>query len=421
MKIKLLQRAKVALGGYELDDIFYRFLRVHTMFLVFSTLASVFINTYIMSQSDDTSLVLYYNSIVFVTCAMAMVVSSRLMRRLNSNLVAVIGIFLYNVLYVTLIALGENAAKYYYVLGILAGVAGGFYWMCYSDLLTDYTQNDNRDKALAIISLSSSAVNLTAPLVSGLIISVIPHMGGYFCVFGLAFVVALLTCFSLARLPKGEQKIKHSKYRQALRMVFTERCWIAGMTAQFFSGVREGTFSFILSVLLYEMVQNEMLTGFNTFLMGAASIGAYILMSKIMRPEKRIKYMLMAETVLIAASLLLVVSMNPVTILLLTIINSFFMGFITNSASCVFFGLVQSMPGARQCRPEIFAIKECFLGSGRGVGVLFVVLVNTLSGDDLLWKALSLLILTLLQFITILVSKISMKMMEKRLQKEETV
>ena len=418
MKSKLLQKVKFALGGYELDALFYRFLRVHTMFLVFSTLASVFINTYIMSQSDDTNLVLYYNSIVFITCAASMVVSSQLMRKFNPNLVAVIGIVIYNILYITLIVLGENAARYYYVLGLLSGVAGGFYWMCYSDLLTDYTRNDNRDKALAIISISSSGVNLVAPLVSGLIISVIPNMGGYFCVFGLALAIALLTCFGLARLPKKQGEQNESKYKAALRMVFQDRCWMTGMTGMLFSGIREGAFSFILSVLLFEMVNNEMLTGFNTFLMGAAAIGAYVLMSKIMHPHNRVKYMLIAQAVLIAAGLLLLFWMNPVTILLLTVINSFFMGFITNSATCVFFGLVQSMPGARQCRPELFTIKECFLATGRCVGVLFIVLVNYLSGGTLFWKAMSLLILTLVQFVTIYVSKVSMKMMEQRLQKE---
>ena len=41
--------------------------------------------------------------------------------------------------------------------------------------------------------------------------------------------------------------------------------------------MREGAFTFILSIVLYQMVKNELLVGFNTFLSAAAAIASYVI------------------------------------------------------------------------------------------------------------------------------------------------
>ena len=411
--LHLIVRLKDAVGGYTLGSPFYKFLRVHTLYLIFTSLPGVFINTFLMSQSDDVNIVLYFNCLMYASMALTMLFSSGISRKLSSNTVAAIGIIGFNLLYLALILLNNRAAEYFYVLGILNGVAGGFYWMSYSNLLTASTTNGNRDSAIAIISISGAVVTLLVPLISGFCISMIPGDWGYISVFGLALAIAIATCLTMTTLPKCEIKRTSSQIGRAAKMVFTQKYWMCGMLGETMKGLREGAFAFILTVILYEIVSSEMLIGFNTFLSGVASIVIFVVMSRIMRPQNRVKYMALAIVVLTLAGILLVFFTNPFTVILLTVLNALFSGFIVNSANCVFYAVVQARPEGNECAPELFAVRECFFAVGRCAGILLIVLINMWSGGSRVWQTISLVILTLTQFGTMWLNHKSMKMINE--------
>ena len=50
-------------------------------------------------------------------------------------------------------------------------------------------------------------------------------------------------------------------------------------------------------------------------------------------------------------------------------------------------------------------IKEFFLSSGRCSGLLFIVLIDSLTGGDTVWQAVSLTVLSAAQFGTVALSK----------------
>lgn len=58
-------------------------------------------------------------------------------------------------------------------------------------------------------------------------------------------------------------------YPRTLRAIGRNRHLLYSLAAQGCKGVREGAFTFILSIVLYQMVKNELLVGFNTFLSAA--------------------------------------------------------------------------------------------------------------------------------------------------------
>lgn len=410
------EQLKYALGGNLLDQLFFRFLKVHTLFLIFNTLPGVFINTFIMKQSPDVNIVLYYNCINFVVSAFAMVLTAYFSRKVNANYLAMLGIGLYNVLYITLIVMDNRAADYYYVLGIISGLAAGSYWMSYNNMLTDYTDSENRDKSLAIVGVCGSSVNLIIPLISGFLISKIPGNWGYISVFSLALCIAALTCVNMAKMPRKKVVKEKSRFKEALHVIFTNKCWTFGMLGQMCRGIRDGAFMFILSILLYELVQDTILIGFNTFLTGAVSIVTYLTMIKIIRPANRIKWMLVGVTILTVSGFLFMLQVNVLTILLFNVINAVFAGVVINATDSVFFGLVQHMPETFKSRQEIFSLRECALALGRCIGVFFIIGINHYSGRSPFWQAFALMLLTMVQYITALVTRKTMKLMDIHLQ-----
>ena len=143
----------------------------------------------------------------------------------------------------------------------------------------------------------------------------------------------------------------------------------------------------------------------NTFLSGAASIVSFIIMNRVVKRDSRIKYMKAAAVSLFLFSVCTIFTLNPMVLILFSVMNSFFSGFIVNSSSSTFFDALQVVPGSREKRPELMMIKEFFLASGRCAGILLIVLVDCLTGGDTLWQAVSLTILSAAQFGTVALNK----------------
>ena len=417
---KLLSRIKYSCGGGELSPVFYRFLRLHTGFLIFSGLPGVFINTFLISQTGDMNVSLAFNAFTYFATGVGMYLSSGLLHRFNPGVVALIGIILNNFLYLQLMILGTSAAQYVLLLGLTNGISAAFYWISYSQLLTDYTSLHNRDSGLAMLSISSSVVNLIVPFISGAVISAIGGLPGYNAVFGLAFLMATVTAVGYIRLPKPEYPaLGRAHHRIAIAHAWGSKCLQFCMLSEMFKGLRDGAFIFILNILLYQFINSEVLVGFNTFLSSAAAIASFIIISKFIRANNRLKYMKIATAALLAYSILAVFELNPFVLILFTVVNSFFSGFILNSSFTNFLDALQVVPGSPEKRPELFALKEVYLATGRCLGLLVVGAANFFSGNDTRWQAIALALLTLSQVGTVLMCRCSEKCIRQFSEQEE--
>lgn len=402
----LFGAAKRALGGQSLSGDYYRLLRVHTLFLTFSKLSAVFINTLLLGQTQDVNVVLGYNAVYFASCAVTMLLATGVLHRLGPGVTAVLGIAGYNLLYLFLLLAGVQAARYALFLGLLIGVADGFYWLSYGCLFSGTTQLSNRDSGLAIISVCGSLVNLVAPLVSGGLISFVGGMRGYATVFGLALLVALLCAALALRLPNRlGRAAARPNHRQSLRLALRRPALRYALLAQGCKGIREGSFLFALGVVLYQLVSSEWLIGFNTFLSSLAAIASYMVISRVVTVARRVPLMAMAVVVLAVAAGLCLGLLSPLAVLAFSLVNACFAGYIENSCFTTFLDALQTVPGAEAHRAELLALNECTLASGRIVGLGMVALLFLGVGKAVSSQVLGLLLLTLTQFGTVLLCK----------------
>lgn len=413
-KIKFINRIRTSVGGDSLSQTYYRFLAVHTGFLIFTGLPSVFINTFLMSQTSSMDVVLLYNVLNFAGTALGMFLSAAIVHWFNAGISSVLGILGYSLLYLQLIILNTQASDYVFLLGTTGGLAGAFYWISYSELLTEYTDLQNRDSGMAIVSIMSAVVNLVVPLLAGSAISAVGRSLGYNLVFGLAFGIGIVTAVGAIRLPKpNESKIK-VHHKETFRLVAREKMLWFCLLSESCKGIREGAFSFILSILLYKLISSEALIGFNTFLSSGISILSFLIISKHIMGTNRLKYMEIAVASLFLFSVFTVFTINPVILILFTVVNAFFTGFIGNSSFANFLDAVQILPKAKVLRPELFAQKELYLATGRCFGVFIILLVDRLSGGSMVWQAISLVILTVTQVGTIAASRRATHLVEQR-------
>lgn len=407
-------RIRTIMGGDGLGDTYYRFLAVHVGFMIFTGLPGVFINTFLMSQSRNMDVVLIYNMLSFSGTAVGMFLSADVVHRFHPGVVSVLGILGYNLLYLQLIFLNTRAAEFVVLLGLTNGLAGAFYWISYSQLLTEYTDLSNRDSGMAIVSIMSSIINLVVPLLSGVLISAAGRQVGYNLVFVLAFAMGLVTAVGAIRLPKLQSKeTQKAHHKSALSLILQQKPLQFTLLSEGFKGVREGAFGFILSILLYRLIQSEALVGFSTFLSSGVSIFSFLIISRRIVPANRIKSMEIALVSLFAFSVVFVFFVNPVMLILFTVVNAFFAGFILNSSFGLFLDAVQVLPEARILRPELFAVKELCLATGRCAGVLVIMAIDRATGGNLTWQAISLVLLTATQVVPVSASRKAARLVEE--------
>ena len=343
---------KVLVNGETLGGGFYRFLSVHACFLVFYGLPHVFINTMLLGQTGDVKVVVMYNATFFLGSAAAMLLAAGLLQRTDSGVTAVLG----------------------------------------------------------IVNICANVVNLTIPLLAGFIIDAVGGTRGYMAVFGLSFAVSAVTCALALRLPKRRMAGAHKvDYPRTLRAIGRNRHLLYSLAAQGCKGVREGAFTFILSIVLYQMVKNELLVGFNTFLSAAAAIASYVIASRILSLANRVRYMGIAVAVLTGIAALCILHLSPMTVILYTVVNSFFAGFLENSTYSTFLDMMQLVPEMDDHRPELLAVNDTVLELGRCVGLSIIIVMNVYVGEDVGVQVWSLLVLTLTQVGTVLLCRGAMR------------
>lgn len=402
----LIKRLRCAVGGDTLKADYYIFLLVHSSFLISVRLPGVFINTLLLGESNDIDIVMKYNLVFFLAGSISMLVAAQVLHRTSPGFVAVSGIVGYNVLYLLLILLllrGRTVSDYHLLLGSLMGVADGFYWLAYGNLLSDTTELDNRDSGIAIVSICMSVVNLVIPLLSGWIIAKSGNLTGYLIVFIMAFAMSVVTGVLAIRLPKKHtQAGNRVEYVRTLRLAWQDKSLRYALLTQGSKGIREGVFTFILSIILYQLISSEWLIGVNTFVAALVSILSYTLMSRLLTYKNRLGYMLLATTVLSMAAAVCLFQLNVAMIFVFTILNSLFAGFIENSSYSNFLDKLQDVSLLASHRPEMFAVNECVLVLGRSVGIAIILLIGTFFGSSLTVQMVSVLILSVTQFITVI-------------------
>lgn len=405
---------KSMIGGEALGKPYYRFLLVHTCFMIFNRLPSVFINTLLFGQTNDIKVVIMYNATFFVGSAISMLAAAEILHRFGPGITAVIGIGGYNILYLMLIILGGNASVWHLALGLFAGIADGFYWLSYGGLVLDVTDLSNRDSGVSIISICANVVNLTVPLLAGFMIDIIGGTGGYIAVFSVAFVMSAVTCVLALCLPKRKLKrVRHVRYRKTVKGILKNKQILYALSAQGCKGIREGVFTFILSIVLYQMVKSELAVAFNTFLAAMAAIISFIIASRILTRQNRVTFMRTAVIVLSAMALASIFKVYPIMIFIYTLVNSFFAGFLELPTYSTFLDMVEMVPSVKNNRPELIAINDLMLEIGRCIGIGFFLIITAFKGESVEIQILSLFVLTLTQFGTVFLCGAAVKTAEK--------
>jgi len=232
----------------------------------------------------------------------------------------------------------------------------------------EFTDNTTIDAGFSITTISSNIIGITAPLISGAIISAFANTTGYiivFCISLLAFTASSIISFKIPPV-KTEPGID---FKIVLKLYFTNKSWIALGVSDFLRGAREGVMSFLLGVLIFLSIQNEMMVGVNSFACSIISLLSFMYLTKKMTPKNRMRAFLLSAVSAVAASLLLFLGLNIYTIFIFSIISSIAVLIMQNSSAAIGLTFIRDQREVKHRRIESVTVRETYINSGRVLGI----------------------------------------------------
>ncbi|GHU86402.1 hypothetical protein FACS1894198_6240 [Clostridia bacterium] len=405
----LREKIRSSLGIDFLPQSFVSFFFVHFGFLVTINAINPFANTLFFRLTGEPDAVLSFHVIVFALTPIGTILSIFLLKRKTFAMNIRISFYSFALLYVVFLFLLRFQNMFWLpVVAILAALGNGFYWVTYSFFIIQHVDDDKRDKAMALIGVASGCVSVVAPLLSGVVISTFSSLWGYAIVVSFSIVVAIITLVHSDKLPSDHDLNVQTNFKKAFALTFKHEVWLDCSLSDLFKGVREGLFTFYPSLLLFAIIRKESVVSFNIFVIGILTIISSSLYGR-MKESYDLKLMMMAINILAVVSALMFISYGRATVVILGFVNAFFNLYILNPTLKVFYNLVSSDENSQLMMPELYAIRNCFSGIGRVLGVVLVMWLSRFNKGI----PISILVITVMQYLTLYFCKKTDSLLKK--------
>lgn len=397
--------SRMGYGG--LGKVFHRFFLTHVGFQVFASLQSTFMNILLMRVTGGSDTAMKFNIISTLISGITLAAAVPVAKRTSLLFPLRAGVVMYLLMYVSFFVMFDHVDTAMPVLAVFSGLGSGCYWYAYNMSVGGYLSNDDRDKGIGLLSTGQGIATLAVPFIAGSVISSFEGLTGYLVVFGMALLVSAITViisFGLAKLPQGDRS---TRYGKALKISFTDPNMLGWLASTFVRGIRLGTLMFFLNLLLYEVVESEFVVGLSNLLSGTIAILGAMVYGRVVTGKTRFRSMTVSTTVLAAGALTLLLN-GPIPVILFAMLNSFFGGFLNNPAGSIFYAALE-LPEHADCQGEFNGIRETALSIGKAAGIAF-----TMYFADLLSPAIAILVLTLSQYLMIVLQIPIQRVLDKR-------
>ncbi|PLS15224.1 MFS transporter [Bacillus sp. M6-12] len=369
-------------GESEVKKNLYLLLIIGGLYSLSVALSSTFVNVYLWKQSGRFLDIGIFNLSIVVLQPLTFILAGRLAKKVDRIIVLRLGVIFLSLFYMCVLAVGSQAEDYLILLGSLLGIGYGFYWLAFNVLTFEITEPDTRDYFNGFMGILSSSGGMIGPVLAGFIISRFAKYTGYSIVFGLSlslFMIAVLLSLSIRRRP-AEGKYSFGRIWQERR---NDLNWRLITYANFFQGLREGTFSFIISVFVFLSTGSEMALGKFGLINSGISFIAYYCASKFIKPAMKKKSILIGGLLLYASVFLIVHEPTYLKLLMYAAVIAIAYPVLLVPYVSLTFDTIGSAWKAAEMRVEYIVVREVFTNMGRVISVLSFILAITLFNEKI--------------------------------------
>lgn len=349
-------------------------LGVSVLFTFAMGLSGIFVNVFFWRQTSSFNIIVVYNLLHYAVTPLGFYMGGALAKKRNGVWSLRIGLLLFSVFYGLILIAGGRGILYIYILGIVYGFAAGFYWLAYNTLTFDFTCVNNRDTFNGVNGSCCGVAAAIAPVTSGYIITRFNGARGYSIVF-----TATLVLFIVLILISMVIRCKSYGKRLDMKRTYSRNCeeWATIRKATFTWGFRDVIIVFLINILIVETTGSEFSLGKFFFIASLISSVSFMLVQRLIKPKRRRFSIFIGALFSFAAVLGLIFQVSYSTLVLYTILDSFFIPFFVIQLSSSAFNVIDRVH-EEDMRIEYMINKDLAINSGRVLSsiILLVLLMN---------------------------------------------
>lgn len=350
---------------------------VSGLFTLAMGLSDVFVSVFFWKQTRNFSVIVIYNLTQYLTIPFTFALGGIIAKRKNGVWSLRIGLMLYAIFYGLISFLGEGAGEHIYFLGMLFGMATGFYWLAYNTLSFDLTSTKNRDTFYGLNGSIGGIVEAVTPMISAYIIIRFGGLRGYRIVFAITLAL-FVSLFLLSLILKCKTYGSSLNFKTCFSRNTKE--WIIIRKATAIWGFRDVIIWFIITILIIQITNSELSLGTITLAASLISSASFWLVQKIIKPQGRRLSILIGSLGAFIAVLGLVMKVSFTTLIFYVVIDAFFLPFFMIQLSSSTFNVIdRSHEG--DMRIEYLVNKDLVLNLGRIVSSLILLVLISVFKD----------------------------------------
>jgi MFS transporter, YQGE family, putative transporter len=344
---------------------------VHGAYTAANLLAGAFLSIFLWRASHDLAPIALYSGLCALVIPGAFVANGLLWRGIGAGASIRIGLFGCGLSYLVILMLGSDAPHWVVLLGLLRGVAEGFYWSGFHLVTYDTTSDRDRDRYFGAQATASLLLTATLPPAAGAIIVAGTRVGGtyrgYQLVFALSAVVLMAAMVVAGQLPSAARE------RLSLRRVATltrrNPDWRWVTRARLADGFTGSLIGLVLTILMFLVLKNEQQVGNFNGLMGLLGVAISLGLAAFMKPRHRIACALVGGALLVLSTFLLPLYLTAWAIVGFGLLRAVGGPLHGNALAPVALQVIDRDPAPRVMRYEYIVHQELCLGIGRVLSI----------------------------------------------------
>jgi YQGE family putative transporter len=348
-------------------------LTLSALFTLAMGLSSIFVNIFFWRQTSDFTVIVIYNLLQYIAVPINFFIAGLLSKKKNATWSLRIGLGMFALFYMLILVIGSKGISYIYLLGIINGIASGFYWLAFNILCFDFTDVTNRDTFNGYNGSVAGIAGALSPVISGYIISRFGGEKGYNIVFGLTLALFLSLIILSLKL-----KCKCCQGKFDYKRAFGKNCeeWQMIRRSTWLWGFRDVIIGFLVNILIIEVTKSELSLGTLSLIGSLLSSVGFMIVQKIIKPKRRIMSIYIGTIFSFVAILGISINVTYTTILIYTFLNSFFLPFFMIQLSSSTFNVINRVH-EENLRIEYMINKDIMINSGRILSSLILLFLLT--------------------------------------------
>jgi YQGE family putative transporter len=337
---------------------------VHGAYTAANLLAGTFMSIFLWRASHDLAPIALYSGLTALAIPLAFLANGLLWRGLGAGISIQLGLLGNGFAYLLVLLLGVATPAWVIPLGLLRGVAEGFYWSGFHLVSYDTTSDGDRDRYFGAQATASWLLTALLPPAAGAVIVAGTRIGGAYAGYSLVFAVAAILL--LAAMVLARQRLSA---RRVLTLVRRNPDWQWVTRARLADGFTGSLLGLVLTILTYLVLRNEQQVGNFNGLMGLLGVGISLGLAAFMKPRHRTTCALVGGGLLVVSTLLLPLYLSAWALLGFGLLRAIGGPLHGNALAPVALQVIDRDPNAAAMRYDYIVHSELCLGIGRVLSI----------------------------------------------------